>query len=67
MRYGIVNKHKIKEHCISGLITDGGHHKQWFLEEVIKMLGYNLDKIKKEESTPNKNGDWYEWEDGIAP
>ena len=30
---------------ISGLITDGGHHKQWFLAQCLFKLGYSEDKI----------------------
>lgn len=31
---------------ISGLGTDGEHHKQWYLEEVLKKVGFPLEKIK---------------------
>ena len=27
---------------ISGLLTDGGHHKQWFLEQLLIKLGYKI-------------------------
>jgi len=30
---------KIGELATDGLTTDGGHHKQWFLEEIAKLCG----------------------------
>jgi hypothetical protein len=38
-----------------GLLTDGDHHKQWFLEEILKAL--DVDLLKKDCG----------WEEGIAP
>ena len=55
-------KEEIKELCIDGLLTDGGHHKQYFLEEILKKLGYDLKELREE----LKQND-YEWEDGVAP
>jgi len=54
---------KIRELCVEGLNTDGAHHKQWYLEEILKVLGYNPKDLKTE----------YEifcdisWEEGIPP
>ena len=31
-------KEKIKKLCIDGLQTDGGHHKQWYLEKILKKV-----------------------------
>ena len=28
-----------------GLRTDGGHHKQWYLEEIAKKLGIDIEKL----------------------
>ncbi len=53
---------EIKELAISGLLTDGGHHKQWFLEEILKKLGINLTDLKE---TLEKED--YSWEPGIVP
>ena len=53
---------KIKELCIDALCTDGGHHKQWYLEQILITLGYNLDIIRKELQEED-----YDWDDGIAP
>lgn len=43
--------------CLEGLTIDGGHHKQWFLEEILKMSMTDLGIIaaKKE----------FEWDEGI--
>ena len=53
---------EIKELAIHGLLTDGGHHKQWYLEEILKALGYNLKELRRE-----LNKEDYDWEEGIAP
>lgn len=51
-----------KELAIKGLLTDGAHHKQWYLEEILKAIGYDLKDIEKE-----LEEDDYGWEKGIAP
>lgn len=28
---------KIKDLCLEGLWTDGGHHKQYYLEEILRL------------------------------
>ena len=53
---------EIKKLCIEGLLTDGAHHKQWYLEEILKRLGFNLNQIRKELRKED-----YDWEDGLAP
>lgn len=53
---------QVRELCIGGLLTDGAHHKDWYLEEIIKSMGFDIEKIREEEK---KKG--YEWESGIAP
>lgn len=50
----------VKNLCVNGLSTDGGHHKQWFLEEIVKALGYDLEAMRQERYA---NG--YSWEEGI--
>lgn len=52
----------IKELIIDGLCTGGAHHKQWYLQQILKTLGFNEKELKEEY---NKND--YDWEDGIAP
>ena len=61
----ILNFHdydKIKKLAIDGLCTDGGHHKQWYLEEILKALGHNLEVVRR-----GVNEEGYDWEEGIAP
>ena len=52
-----MNKTKIKNMIIEALITDGSHHKQYFLEELLKDFVIDFERYK------NK----YQWEEGIAP
>jgi len=40
-------KKTIKALALSGLLTDGGHHKQWYLEEILKALGYDLKDLRE--------------------
>ncbi len=56
------SKKKAKKLAISGLPTDGGHHKQWYLEEILKALGCDLDCVRIE-----LQQDDYDWEPGIPP
>lgn len=37
----------------AGLTTDGGHHKQFFLEEIARVLGISIAEL--------------DYEEGIAP
>ena len=50
---------KITDLVIDALCTDGGHHKQWFLETILRMLISSDAVANLKES--------FEWEDGIAP
>jgi len=43
--------------AIEGLLTDGGHHKQWFLEAVLTHLGEDVDALARH----------YGFERGVAP
>lgn len=52
----------VKDIIIDALLTDGGHHKQWYLEQLLWKLGFDVDKLKKELQKED-----YEWEEGIAP
>jgi hypothetical protein len=42
---------------IDGLLTDGGHHKQWYLEAALVALGEDVDALSRK----------YGFERGIAP
>ena len=52
----------IKDLAISGLLTDKGYHKQWYLERILETLGYNLQGLREE-----LNKEDYDWEKGTAP
>ena len=39
---------KAKDLAIDGLFTDGAHHKQWYLEQILETLGINLDQLAEE-------------------
>ena len=47
---------------VSGLLTDGGHHKQWIIEEMLKLLGVDLETLREILQKDN-----YDWDDGIDP
>jgi hypothetical protein len=40
---------EIKELARSGIITDGSHHKQWYLEEILKIIDEKMLLAIKEE------------------
>lgn len=47
----------ISDLAVEGLLTDGGHHKQWYIEQMLKALGFDVDELEKK----------YAFERGIAP
>ena len=51
---------RILDLVLEGLATDGGHHKQWYLEQIAEVLGCDRDTLHK--LAPE-----YDWEDGVAP
>ena len=52
----------VRKLAAEGLCFDGGHHKQWYLEEILKALGVDLDAMRDEELEKG-----YDWEPGIPP
>ena len=52
----------LKQVIVAALETDGGHHKQWYLEQLLEMLGFDKEAVRREEEKQD-----YSWEDGIAP
>ena len=42
---------------ISGLQIDGEHHKQWYLEQILKHLGHDVEEMREHPT----------WDEGIAP
>lgn len=53
---------KVTDLALDGLFTDGGHHKQWYLERILETLGIDLEWLA--EAVKSVDG---EWEPGIAP
>jgi len=49
--------------AVYGLTTDGSHHKQWFLEQILIALGVDLDEPREWLEEDGYGG----WEQGIAP
>jgi hypothetical protein len=45
---------------LEGLTTDGAHHKQYYLEEILKAL------VVRPEELVVLHDEWH-WEQGIAP
>jgi len=41
---------------ISALMIDGEHHKQWYLEQILKRLGHNPEEMRS-----------VFWDEGVAP
>ena len=48
--------------CADGLLTDGAHHKQWYLERILEALGVDLKQVWE-----TMQADGYDLEEGIAP
>lgn len=53
---------KAIQYAVSGLLTDGGHHKQWCLEKILEALGEDLRAVRGALQSRD-----YDWEDGIPP
>lgn len=53
------------ELILDGLMTDGGHHKQWYLEQVLLSLLGEGGVNKKREELVAEYG--WAWELGIPP
>jgi len=47
----------VEDLAIEALLTDGGHHKQWFLERILEEIGWDREELYKK----------YGFEKGIAP
>lgn len=54
-----LNDMSVVDLILEGLRTDGVHHKQWFLEQI-------LLRLEGEKEVEGMRG-LYEWESGIAP
>ena len=50
---------KYRINALMGLTTDGAHHKQWYLEQIVRTLGLNPEHLAAETGL--------RWEPGVAP
>lgn len=48
---------KIEVLALEALEIGGGHHKQWYLEQILQIIGYELEELQ--EKAPH--------DEGIAP
>lgn len=47
---------------------DGGHHKMWVIDQMLRVLaGDNYDQIIKDANAGEDGPNTYEWDTGIAP
>jgi len=58
----------------SGIFTDGGHHKQWYLDQIVRVLTgddkeYRSFRHDHQSVSFDEDGDaiFYEWDEGISP
>ncbi len=61
---------KIEELVAEGASIDGAHHKQWYFNEIIKVITETDKKYKKwvEKYESGSDGpQTYIWDEGIAP
>ena len=54
---------EVMELAIEGLFTDGGHHKQWFLEQILRSVDCDLNLLEQEYLYNDEES----WDKGIAP
>lgn len=46
---------------------DGGHHKQWVLDQVVRILCDDYDAWVREAMDGEDGPETYLWDEGIAP
>lgn len=70
---------KVTKHILNGLMTDGGHHKQWDLEQALialrgkdwvnrhRYVCYDADGNERVVEDPDNCDEdtWERWEEGI--
>lgn len=60
---------KVLNLLVNGIGCDGGHHKQWYIDQAIRALvGTMYDELVGLYEERDENGEvTYEWDTGIAP
>jgi hypothetical protein len=61
-----------KEQKALGLIAnygsiDGGHHKQWVIDQIVRILAEDYNQWVIDFCNGEEGPDTYEWDTGIAP
>ncbi len=46
---------------------DGGHHKEWLIDQMVRVLAIDYDKFVKDFQDGEDGPETYEWNTGIAP
>lgn len=46
---------------------DGGHHKQWLLDQLVRELSPDYEQWVKDYESGEDGPHTYEWDKGIAP
>jgi hypothetical protein len=46
---------------------DGAHHKQWVLDQVVKILAPDYDQWVRSHNSGEEGPNKYSWDTGIAP
>lgn len=46
---------------------DGAHHKQWVLDQVVRVLADDYEAWVRKQKDGEDGPDTYGWEEGIAP
>ena len=46
---------------------DGAHHKQWLLDQLVRILAYDYDEWVIQFNYGDEGAHTYEWDEGIAP
>ena len=49
---------------------DGSHHRLWVIDQMVRVLCGNEEEYKKwvkKYEEPLEDGDYYSWDEGIAP
>jgi hypothetical protein len=46
---------------------DGAHHKQWCLDQVVRILSDDYEQWVKDQKYGEDGADTYNWDEGIPP
>lgn len=64
-------EHRVREAVAICLLyggVDGGHHKQWLLDQMLRiLLGEEYDERIADWKSGEDGPETYEWDEGIAP